>query len=175
MKLNMMHPRQPPGSLGASRILMAIVPAPARNTVGRSLGRRRGKRCFIRKGLASLAVATAVVGASAGSALAGTNGQELAIEPNCNGNWAYITGHNQSDPYHLQHQWVLVPAVDPGDPWGGCYGLDVYDWGWWWKGWVSIDGYWNRSLDPTGFTGRRWVSVTANQGWWNNWVYTQMP
>ena len=127
----------------------------------------------IRKALAGLAVSVAAFGATAGTAAAGTNGQQLAIEPNCDANWVFIQGHNQNwngrNP-NWAHQWLRVPAAFPDA--FGCYGQDTYDWGWWWKGWVRIDAYWNYGR---GYQGTRWVYVPTNQGWGNDWVYTQAP
>jgi hypothetical protein len=132
-----------------------------------TFGRQRPFRRVLKSTVAIAALTLALVGsASGGIAQAGTNGQELALEPNCDANYAYIQGHNQYGQWKTQ--WVRVPAAFPGE----CYGVDTYDPGWWWKGSVRIDGYWNYK---SGYNSTVWVNVPVNQGWSNNWYYTQLP
>jgi len=145
----------------------------ASGIVGKCDGRTMSRKRLVRGALVGLAVSATVLAANAGSAIAGTAGQGIAIEPNCNANWAYIQGRNQHN--HATKQWVLVPAVDPGDLWGGCYGLDVYDWGYWWEGSVRIEGYTQYNSGHAGYTGTSWINVPVNQGSWDDWVYTQVP
>jgi hypothetical protein len=117
--------------------------------------------------MACVAITGTMIVAHPGPAFAGTNGQQLAIEPNCDSNWAFVQGHNQSGRWVTE--WVVVPAAVPE---GGCWGTDTYDSGWWWKGWVRIDGYWNKG---SGYAGTYWVYVPTDEGSYDNWFYTQVP
>jgi hypothetical protein len=105
------------------------------------------------------------------TALAGTNGQQLAFTPGCWSNWVHIRGHNQYN--HYVSQWFQVPA---GPPEYFCIEEEVYDAGWWWKGEVELEAYWARTSQGSGtrLAGKETVEVPEYQPD-DDWTYVTMP
>jgi hypothetical protein len=96
----------------------------------------------------------------------GCNGQQLALGPSCDANWAFIQGTNQDDQHVTQ--WFLVGAAVPEN---GCDAPPSYDSGWWWKGNTQIDGYWHQGTDYAGTVNTYVPSYQDSSVWW----FVRMP
>jgi hypothetical protein len=109
--------------------------------------------------------------ASSPVALAGSDGQQLAFSPGCWSNWAHIRGLNQHN--HYVSQWFQVPAAPPEY---FCIAEEVYDVGWWWKGEVEIEAYWEHPSKGRGtrLAGKETVEVPEEQPE-DDWTYVSMP
>ena len=100
------------------------------------------------------------------AAALGTNGQQAAYSPSCYSNWAHSQGYNQNSKY--TYRWFLVWAATPE---GGCFAPLSYDYGYWWKGTVKTDGYWQYNSQFTGTTYTYFPTCCPT----SNWVVVTMP
>ncbi len=115
---------------------------------------------------ASLVIALSAAAVVRTSVSAATNGQQAAYSPSCYSNWAYSVGQNQNN--RTAYRWFEVYAATPE---GGCFAPLSYDYGWWWKGTVKTEGFWNYGYNYTGTT-YTWFPACCPT---SNWVVVTMP
>lgn len=137
----------------------AIVSNEDRDELTTPQAARKSRSRRLRATALALLVASAVAVpelASPGVAMAGTNGQQIAVDVSPSAAYIQIHGHNQNN------QVVTTPVLWDGYP-GQYAGLA----GWWWKGSVTI------YIGMPSTEGTLWVTKSCNvpTSQSSNWTY----